>query len=348
MCLSVSVCAFLSLSIHSCLCDHRYNLTVHPRTSHHNAFPEDPDSDPDSDSDSDRKTYYPVTMESPYVINSPGVCQGVHPLHVLVIVHTSTANFQRRRLIRETWAGRHVVTTRNLRVLFVLGLTANARTQAAIENERVVYGDLIQGNFKDTYHNLTHKGVLAYRWIHQYCTQAQLVLKVDDDIFINPFLFHEVYYPRFSRARRTIACHLRPSNTSPIVRKKGKWAVEEYEFRGYRFYPFPYCNGYVVIITPDIIKAMYKAAYTTPFFWVDDVYLYGMLAYKVGAVKHVNIRANMTLHQPTGLQCYRNLNCTLLATAVWQESTLNEIWQLSLAQLSATMKPQINPVYLVT
>lgn len=289
-----------------------------------------------------------MTLESPYVINSPDVCRGVRALHVLVVVHTSTGNFQRRRLIRETWASKHVMTTRNLRLLFVLGLTPSANTQALIEVERVVYGDLIQGRFKDTYHNLTHKGVLAYRWIHQYCPQAQLILKVDDDMFVNPFLFYEKYFPRFSQARRTIACHLRPRNTSPIVRKKGKWAVMEYEFRGYRHYPFPYCNGYVVIITPDIIKAMYKAAYTTPFFWVDDVYLYGMLADRIGQVNYVDIRANMTLHMPTGLACYRRLNCTLLATNVWQEATLNEIWQLSLAQLSPTIKSEINPVYLLT
>ena len=317
--------------------NYRYNLTVVPRINHSN-------SDREAES---RRTLYPLTLESPYVINSPNVCRGVWPLHVLVVVHSSTTNFQRRRLIRETWASKHVMTTRNLRVLFVLGLTAKAAVQAQIEVERVVYEDLIQGAFRDTYHNLTHKGVLAYRWIHEHCPQAQLILKVDDDMFINPFLFYEVYFPRFSRQRRTIACHVRPKNTSPIERKKGKWVVMEDEFRGYRFYPFPYCNGYVVIITPEIITALYKAAYATPFFWVDDVYLFGLLANKVGQVTHVDIRRNMTLKLPTGLACYRQLNCTLLAVTVWQEAAYHEIWRLALAQLSPSMKPHINPVYLI-
>lgn len=40
------------------------------------------------------KTFYPLTTDSPYVISSPDVCQGVDPLHVLVVVHTAVTNFQ--------------------------------------------------------------------------------------------------------------------------------------------------------------------------------------------------------------------------------------------------------------
>ncbi|KAK7097019.1 beta-1,3-galactosyltransferase 1-like [Littorina saxatilis] len=327
----------------------KYNLTVLSRSDDLHGAPSNAShNEQEEEEEEEHKTYYPVTMDSPYVINSPGVCRGVHPLHVLVLVHTSTGNFQKRRLIRETWANQNLMTSRNLRLIFVLGLTPNATAQMLIENERVVYGDLIQGKFKDSYHNLTHKGVLAYRWIHQHCPQAQLIVKVDDDVFINPFHLHNVYYPRYSKANRTIACHVRPKDTSPIARKSSKWTVQEYEFRGFRYFPFQYCNGYVVIITPDIVKAMYQAAYTTPFFWVDDVYLYGMLPAKVGKVTYVNIRGNLTLHMPTGLKCFGKPICNLFASSVWKESAFHQMWQLLLANISPSVKPVINPVYLVT
>ncbi|KAK7496575.1 hypothetical protein BaRGS_00012227 [Batillaria attramentaria] len=295
------------------------------------------------------RTYYPVTVEAPYVINSPDVCRDVDPLHVLVVVHTATGNFQRRRLIRETWANRHVLTSRNLRVVFVLGLTVKNDTQIMIENEQIVYGDIVQGSFHDTYHNLTHKGVLAYRWIQQYCQHAQLIVKVDDDVFVNPFILYERYFPIYSRATRTIVCHVRPRNTSPIQRgEKKKWHVEEWQFRGYKNYPFEYCNGYMVLITPDIIRPMYRAAFATPFFWVDDVYLYGMLPARVGNVHHVDIKHNMTLHAKSGLKCYRSLNCSLLASGAYDENTMVALWQTAIWQVSLTMKTQLNNAYLIT
>ncbi|XP_076446075.1 beta-1,3-galactosyltransferase 1-like [Babylonia areolata] len=327
----------------------KYNLTVRARTDVPKKDKLQKKKDEEKKEDEDvPKTYYPVTLNAPYMLNSADVCKGVDPLHVLVVVHTATHNFQRRRLIRETWAGQKVMTTRTLRLVFLLGLTTDASAQRQIENERLVYGDLVQGRFKDSYHNLTHKGVMAYRWIYQYCPQAQLILKVDDDVFINPFLFYHVYYPRFQPRNRTIACHLRPINTSPIQRNKGKWKVQDYEFRGYKHYPVRYCNGYVVIITPDIIRAMYFAAYTTPFFWVDDVYLYGLLPAKVGNVTFEGIQKNMTLISKTGFNCYKKPNCSILATVVPKEVTLNEMWQLTLQQIPPDIKPQVNPVYLVT
>ncbi|KAL8605217.1 hypothetical protein ACOMHN_031158 [Nucella lapillus] len=294
------------------------------------------------------KTSYPVTLDTPYILNNPRVCAGLDPLHTLVIVHTATGNFQRRRLIRETWAGKNLMKTQTQRVLFLLGLTKDTSTQRMIENELLVYGDLVQGQFKDSYHNLTHKGVMAYRWVAQYCPQAQLIVKVDDDIFINPFLFYHVFFPRFRQANRTIACHVRPINTSPIMRSRGKWKVQDFEFRGFKHYPVSYCNGYLVIITPDIIKAMYSAAYTTPFFWVDDVYLYGMLPAKVGNITHTNIFKSLTLSTSKGLKCFRNLNCSLLATTAPGENALHEVWRLSLAQIPDSLRSEVNPVYLIT
>jgi len=47
--------------------------------------------------------------------------------------------------------------------------------------------DLVQGNFIDSYRNLTLKAVLGLRWLSQYCRQAPFVIKTDDDTFINIF-----------------------------------------------------------------------------------------------------------------------------------------------------------------
>lgn len=125
--------------------------------------------------------------------------------------------------------------------------------------------------------------------------------------------------------------------------------MEEWQFRGYKSYPFPYCNGYAVLVTPDVIRAMFRAAYATPFFWVDDVYLYGMLPARVGHVQHVDIRHNMTLSAKTGLTCYRKGECSYLAVGAFTERTIMELWQLAIAQAARTMlKTELNKAYLIT
>ncbi|XP_041358431.1 beta-1,3-galactosyltransferase 1-like [Gigantopelta aegis] len=295
-----------------------------------------------------KRTLYPLTSNSPYVINNPSVCTNVSNLKFLIIVHSATENFQRRRIIRETWANKNVFTKINLRIVFLFGLTKVKATQELIENESIVYGDVVQGNFLDTYHNLTHKGVLAYRWTQDFCQQAEMIVKVDDDMFLNVFILLEKFYPKFKSKNRSISCHYRKKGTSPIVRGASKWHVDEHLFRGYSHYPTNYCNGYLVLISRDIIRPMYRASFLTPFFWVDDVYLYGLLPDKVGNVKHEDIRSNMTLNSNLGLKCYtEKKNCTYLAVNTGnKQDVVEKLWYAVLSQLSPAMKKEINPILL--
>ena len=49
-----------------------------------------------------------------------------------------------------------------------------------------VHGDLVQENFVDSYRNLTLKTLMAIRWASTYCSNANFVLKIDDDVLVNP------------------------------------------------------------------------------------------------------------------------------------------------------------------
>ena len=40
-----------------------------------------------------------------------------------------------------------------------------------------------QGDFLDTYHNLIMKGVMAYRWLNKYCSNAKYIIKVRQTMF---------------------------------------------------------------------------------------------------------------------------------------------------------------------
>ena len=66
----------------------------------------------------------------------------------------------------------------------------NEGLQKNIEKESEHFGDIIQGDFLDTYHNLSYKEIMGNLWVSEFCEQAEFVVKTDDDQFID---LYEVY-----------------------------------------------------------------------------------------------------------------------------------------------------------
>lgn len=60
-----------------------------------------------------------------------------------------------------------------------------------LEMERAQYGDLIMGDFVDTYQNLTRKSIMSYNWVTTYCNAADILVKTDDDVMLNIFKLTE-------------------------------------------------------------------------------------------------------------------------------------------------------------
>ena len=86
--------------------------------------------------------------------------------HLLIImVNSSPENVDRRNFIRKTWGfdnlARKNFTNRydngnkykNIRTLFILGKSKSDHVQSNSLNESLAYGDMIMGDFEDTYMN---------------------------------------------------------------------------------------------------------------------------------------------------------------------------------------------------
>ena len=67
----------------------------------------------------------------------------------------------------------------------IAGSTSDTKLQKSIEDENQKFGDIIQGDFVDTYHNLSYKAIMGNLWAAEFCEQAEFVVKADDDIFID-------------------------------------------------------------------------------------------------------------------------------------------------------------------
>nr|KAG5708376.1 hypothetical protein BaRGS_034407 [Batillaria attramentaria] len=224
-----------------------------------------------------------------------------------------------------------------IRVLFLLGQVDEKQDnlQAALDYEHNLYKDTVQGPFLDTYFNLTHKGVLGFNWISHYCPRARVVFKMDDDVFVDTFqLIHHVL-PMLDGKRRTILCSVWFNDTMPIMRNEtSPWRVEEKLFCGLKRYPFDYCSGMAVIITGDLIPSLYRAAFFTPFFWIDDLYLFGMLPSVAGDVTlyDVGMGRNMTLNASLALDCKvrEGHKCPVLATTASEyPNKFEELWNVT-------------------
>lgn len=283
---------------------------------------------------SDRNVSHMTYVCCPYIINKPLVCVNVTLPLYLFVVHSATSNLRKRMDIRNTWGQRLQFKTKLVLLLFVMGRSKNKSLQSAIEKEDELYKDIIQGDFLDVYRNLTHKAVFWLRWVTEYCPNVDHLIKVDDDIFVNTFRVFEVINQTRDTDRK-IFCKLRPAFTNRLPRS-GKWKLEEEDFKNFTHYPFPFSNGFFVIFSGKLIPELYKAAGFTPFFWLDDVFLTGILAENAGGITHVDLMNNITFFESTA--CFKNNQkvCNLIATGASNRITQQYMWSYVLKSYRKT------------
>ncbi|XP_052819735.1 uncharacterized protein LOC128245576 [Mya arenaria] len=277
---------------------------------------------------------YPVTFKGFYLIENPELCSSVPDLTVLIIVHTAPIHFERRNVMRKTWTNdTHYKSLGNVRTLFLLGTVNDKTVQTELENEFKKHQDILQGDFVDAFKNLTHKGVMGYRWVSEWCRNAKYILKVDDNIVVHMFRLFTKVIPKYTNKTKQILCnHILPGTMLIIREKKSQWYVNENHFKGQKFYP-EYCSGFLVLFSNDVIPAIFKAASVTPFFWVDNVYLYGLAPSHVPGITYNGLdKKDHMLDGDKALKCYRNKtlnnqhNCNFLVTGSQTVQVSVEIW----------------------
>lgn len=230
----------------------------------------------------------------PYLINHPDKCGDRHRrsrdnVLLLLFVKSSPENSERRQAIRDTWGNESFAWSElgaSVRVLFALGVHRNVWQRAAVQRalwqEDQVYGDLIQQDFLDTFHNLTTKLILQFQWAHEYCHQAHFLMSADDDIFIhmpNLVKYLQQLQGRPSGAKDVWVGHVH-RGAPPVRRKDNKYHVPV------DLYPWPsypdYTAGAGYVVSGDVAAMIYGATLLlNSSMYIDDVYM-GMCAKAMG------------------------------------------------------------------
>ncbi|KAK6182103.1 hypothetical protein SNE40_009864 [Patella caerulea] len=272
------------------------------------------------------KTLYPLTQSRDYLLNNISICDT--EISILFIIHSAIDNFEHRQKIRSTYGLRKRYLPYEVRVIFLLGRKIDNGRQGEIIREHAEHGDIIQGDFIDSYHNLTHKGVMGLRWMSENCRSVKYSIKLDDDAVFDTKLFFDKMFKKYGDRKRTMWCTV--CHRSYIYRA-GKWKVRDDEFKGYKRWPWAYCAGFAVIITGDLPTALYRSSLASPFFWVDDVYLFGVLPHRVGGVALKSLPPDATLQPsyPSGLSCLRRgKGCQTVAVGAKNPKEIDEVWNL--------------------
>ncbi|CAC5359355.1 B3GALT1 [Mytilus coruscus] len=194
---------------------------------------------------------------------------------LLVLVYSATYKFDGRQIIRNTFGSISHFANRDIEYVFVLGQTNNDTLQGQIEKESVRYRDIIQGNFIDSYRNLTYKRVFSLFWVNKFCENASYVIKIDDDITINIPLLIPYLNNKMNKNNTTVLECFTIFGSRPYREPHSKWYTP---VSNYRFPTFPpFCAGPSSIMSINVIRRMYKATRFVPFFWLEDVYGSGFI-----------------------------------------------------------------------
>lgn len=236
-----------------------------------------------------------------YVLNTHS-CQGLEDLLLLVFIHSAPSHSDKRIAIRETWGNASALraaTGEQMVLVFMVGIANATQLQERLMAEAERYTDMVMGNFLDTYRNLTYKHAMGLKWVTYFCRNAQYVLKADDDVFLDLFRMAPYLRKDFGSLAppNLMLC---PMVRRPLVKRsyRSKWRMSFREYAGY-YYP-PYCMGWCVVMSPDVVFNLYRATAGLRYFRVDDVFFTGILAKRIG-LSHVDFSDRLPPQQHEAL-----------------------------------------------
>ncbi|CAL1529102.1 unnamed protein product [Lymnaea stagnalis] len=216
-----------------------------------------------------------------YIHNPSGLCAR-NTVRYLVYVHSSATNLKKRQAVRQTWGHPKILSLYNASMVFLLGNVPDRTLQSLVDWEAAQYGDIVQVDFQDSYRNLTHKGVAGLKWAATFCNTSEFLLKTDDDILLDIVSFiddlQRRILPKRGSATKLVLCNLW-TRMKVIRDPRSKWYISKEEFPG-EYFP-AYCSGSAFLLSAELAPALYLASLDTPFFWVDDYYITGLLVNKL-------------------------------------------------------------------
>lgn len=207
------------------------------------------------------------------------------PPLLLILVHSSSEHFSKRQTIRTTWGAASDI----VKIVFLVGQSHEKLVNTQLDMESKQYKDIVQGDFLDTYTNITYKHTMGMKYSIYHCSEAKYILKIDDDIFANipkleQFLIEDI--SPFGAKDVLMCAIIRKARALRSFRSKWRITFDEYPDR---YYP-QFCRGMAILYSRDVLFNLYrKAQENRKYVKLDDVFYTGITADNIGFNKHSNI-----------------------------------------------------------
>ena len=200
---------------------------------------------------------------------------------LLILVSSAPANFERRKLVRQTWGTANNLTAPQWKTYFLLGQTGNQTESDLLKKENSVYGDMIRADYPEHYWNQSLKIQMAIEWAARYCNFSYL-LKADDDVLVKTKDLIKLLQRNSTPKRGLYMGKLHPTDKVP---RTGKWSVPYEEYSGTHYPDF--CTGAGFVMSYDVVECLVPLFDVIKPYRMDDVYV-GMLGNRTGvkAVDH--------------------------------------------------------------
>ncbi|NXI43461.1 B3GL1 acetylgalactosaminyltransferase, partial [Galbula dea] len=206
-----------------------------------------------------------------FMLRERSKCKEINPF-LVILVSSAPEEVKPRQAIRVTWGSQNFWWGQRVLTLFLLGQGTQREASAAalsVEDESILYGDIIRQDFLDTYDNLTLKTIMAFRWLTEFCPNARFLMKTDTDVFINTANLVKFLLKLNSSENIYTGYPLIDNFAYRGFYKRRYISYDEYPFR---FYP-PYCGGMAYIVDGKLALRVYELmSYIKPIKF-EDVYV---------------------------------------------------------------------------
>lgn len=217
----------------------------------------------------------------PMLINHPNKCRD-RDVHLLIVVKSVIEQHDRREAVRKTWGREQTIDGKKIKTLFLLGSPTNGKDrgnlQQLLEYENIIYGDILQWDFMDTFFNLTLKEVNFLKWFDIHCSSAKFIFKGDDDVFVNTNnLLDLIGFKIEERKVLNLFVGDTISKAIPIRNRQSKYYIPKELFD--KPYP-PYVGGGGFLMSSQLARRLYVVSEDLELYPIDDVFL-GMCLQKL-------------------------------------------------------------------
>ncbi|KAH6923417.1 hypothetical protein HPB50_001056 [Hyalomma asiaticum] len=262
-----------------------------------------------------------------------------YPQEVVFFIHSRPHHWSRRAAIRDSLFEEKAKRFFNWTGIFVVERSRDDAAELAwTELEARVMGDVLliprQGR-----NSAPRKLLLGMKWVLQNCARALYVIKVDDDVMIEPFVLFEYLMSNVEPRGRSLHCVTMATcsrNRIPPPRKRA-FGVEGNVSASSLVRSF--CSERAIIMNLPILTDLLRASRRQPawYRWSDTAYVTGQLAVAAG-LGHVDFGSRVAWEDMDaysfvdgGWWMFFHLRGTFAMTTLRRALWLQGIWNEALA-----------------